>query len=245
MEDFYEIMRYLPTSYKSEQDEEYIAYLRDSFEQNYQSGKYQFALLASHMLYMSFVYFSVWQIKNSQPADFANALVGFKTDEEKKLLEASGPFAFAKIGETRFFRFLKLAGCENGAVDQYAELVQKRNKMAHPNGVIHCTDRKTADERLGEVLAQMDAIQQCMTAIIHKCMADFLVNTACEDASKIDLYLSTEDQIREALIHANYFSEKDIQACLNFDIHQFHDHANYADIAGLFSEFKALYEEEA
>lgn len=182
MEDFYQIMRYLPASYKSTQDGDYIAYLGDSFEQNYQNEKYQFALLACHMLYMSFVYFSVWQIKNSRPDDFAKSLIGFSKDDEKELLGASNPFTFWKISEARIFRFLKLVGCENDSIGKFAKLVDKRNDIAHPNGIIHCTDQKTADIRLSEILSQMDTIQQCMTPVLHACLSQFLKDST--DAEK-------------------------------------------------------------
>lgn len=146
MEEFYQLMEYLPAAFKNEKDGEYIAYLRDSFEQNYQNGKYQFAVLACHMLYMSFVYFSVWQIKNSNPNDFAKSLIGFSKDDEKSLLSASNPFTFAKISEARIFRFLKLIGCENDAVGNFSGLVQQRNDIAHSNGHIYYTDSSSAEE---------------------------------------------------------------------------------------------------
>ncbi len=220
MEDFYELMRYLPASYKSEKDGEYISYLRETFEQNYQSDKYQFALLACHMLYMSFVYFSIWQIKNTNPDDFAKSLIGFSKDDEKKLLEASSPFAFSVISETRIFRFLKLVGCENEAIGKFSSLVQQRNDIAHPNGNIYYNDNASADARLSEILTQIDAIQQCMTPLIHKCIECFLSNTI-NDIGPI--YIDTEDQIREVLIHSNYFSEKDIEACLSYNINAIED----------------------
>lgn len=241
MEDFYQIMRYLPASYKSTQDGDYIAYLRDSFEQNYQNGKYQFALLACHMLYMSFVYFSVWQIKNSRPDDFAKSLIGFSKDDEKELLGASNPFTFWKISEARIFRFLKLAGCENEAIGKFAKLVDKRNDIAHPNGIIHCTDQNTADLRLSEILSQMDAIQQCMTPVLHACLSQFLKDSA--DAEKRE-YQDPTDQIREVLIHANYFSDMDVKACLGFDIQSLKDHSKFTNVEELFSSFQKTYNED-
>ena len=58
-------------------EQEYIEFLWDAFETNYANGKYQFAFLAYHMLTMSFVYFNIWQIKQTQPEDFEKGLIGF------------------------------------------------------------------------------------------------------------------------------------------------------------------------
>ena len=62
-EDASPILDYLPYSYKSPQEEEYIIFLRETFLANYEKQKYQFAFIAYHMLFMSFVYFSIWKIK--------------------------------------------------------------------------------------------------------------------------------------------------------------------------------------
>jgi len=63
MEEAAELSNYLPLSFKTPKEQEYIEFLRDAFETNSAHGKYQFAFLAYHMLTMSFVYFNIWQIK--------------------------------------------------------------------------------------------------------------------------------------------------------------------------------------
>ena len=56
MEEAAKLANYLPLSFKTRSEQEYIEFLWDAFESNYTHGKYQFALLAYHMLAMSFVY---------------------------------------------------------------------------------------------------------------------------------------------------------------------------------------------
>ena len=89
MEEAAELANYLPLSFKTPKEQEYIEFLWDAFETNYTHGKYQFAFLAYHMLTMSFVYFNIWQIKQTEPKDFAMRLIGFGKDIEKSLLEGS------------------------------------------------------------------------------------------------------------------------------------------------------------
>ena len=57
---------------------------------------------------MSFVYFSVWKIKTFNEDDFKKALIGFNKDREKDIISAKSPFAFSKVNESSFLRFLKL-----------------------------------------------------------------------------------------------------------------------------------------
>ena len=50
MDDAFELTDFLPVSYKSRSEEEYIAFLWSAFESNYLSGKYEFSSLAFHLL---------------------------------------------------------------------------------------------------------------------------------------------------------------------------------------------------
>jgi hypothetical protein len=50
MEEAAELGNYLPLSFKTPKEQEYVAFLWDAFETNTTHGKYQFAFLAYHML---------------------------------------------------------------------------------------------------------------------------------------------------------------------------------------------------
>lgn len=52
MEEAAELGNYLPLSFRTPSERDYIAFLWDAFESNYTNGKYQFAFLAYHMLTM-------------------------------------------------------------------------------------------------------------------------------------------------------------------------------------------------
>ena len=106
MEEAAELSNYLPLSFKTHSEQDYIAFLWDAFETNYTHGKYQFAFLAYHMLTMSFVYFNIWQIKQAWPEAFQMAMVGFNKDMEKELIEATSPFTFWRVNESSVLRFL-------------------------------------------------------------------------------------------------------------------------------------------
>lgn len=78
MEETTELTNYLPLSFKTPKEQEYIEFLWDAFETNHTHGKYQFAFLAYYMFTMSFVYFNIWQIKQTTPKDFAMGSWGCK-----------------------------------------------------------------------------------------------------------------------------------------------------------------------
>lgn len=241
MEEAAELSNYLPLSYKSPKEQEYIAFLWDAFETNYIHGKFQFAFLAYHMLTMSFVYFNIWQIKQTRPDDFENAMIGFNKDLEKELLAATSPFTFWRINESSVMRFFKLIGCDNSKIGSYAALVKERNDTAHTNGNIFFSTQTALDNKITEVLRIVAEIQNHSAAIIECCFREFLLHNHDSETRE---YADAADQIREVLIHANYLSQKDVEICLKFDINTFANEAEFPNIKALFDDFVTLYSVE-
>lgn len=234
------IFDYLPLSFKSEEQQKYIDFLWDAFESNYKNEKYQFAFLAYHMLYMSFIYFNLWQIKINRADDFQNALIGF-AKEEQDILGMSSPFTFSVIREKSIFRFLKLLGCDNQKIGSFSKIVDDRNDIAHSNGNIFYNDRKSVDDKIEETLGFVEEIQQCSKPIVLECFKEFL-----SDSWEVETreYTDDTDQIREALIHKNYFSRKDIEYCLQFDISSLSVEPHYTEKKALFDTFLSIYKEQ-
>ena len=156
MDEALELGSYLPVSYKTRSEEEYVSFLWEAFQSNYEGEKYEFASLAFHLLYMSFVSFSIWQIKLVREQDFRNALVGFELASESKLLDADTPFKFYdRMKESQIFRFLKLIGCTNDHVGEFAKFVKRRNKIAHPSGTVFFNDRISIDKEISEMMREV------------------------------------------------------------------------------------------
>jgi hypothetical protein len=215
MEEAAELANYLPLSFKTPKEQEYIEFLWDAFETNYTHGKYQFAFLAYHMLAMSFIYFNIWQIKQTEPKDFAMGLIGFGRDIEKSLLEATSPFVFSTVNERSILRFLKLIACDNAKIGTYIKLVDDRNDTAHSNGNIFFSTPAALDAKITEILRVVNEIQTHSKPIIEHCYREFLIKNHDPDERE---YPDAADQIREVLIHGNYISQKDIEVCLGLDL---------------------------
>ena len=211
-----EIHDYLPLAYPSAGEGEYIRFVWEAFESNYVAGKYQFAILAFHMLYMSYVYFSVWQIKQAKPEAFTHAVL-FQ-QKEKELLTASSPFTFSEVNERSIFKFLRLAGCENQHIGKFQKLVDQRNEIAHPNGNIFFSDQATANQRIEEVMQQIRGIQNHMPSVLHACLLQFLRDSANPDEREI---ADSEVHVEMNFLHKHYLSRKDIEACLACDLSEF------------------------
>lgn len=241
MEEAAELGNYLPLSFKTRSEQEYIAFLWDAFETNYTHGKYQFAFLAYHMLTMSFVYFNIWQIRQNRPDDFKMAMVGFNKEMEKELLEATSPFAFWRVNESSVMRFLKLIGCDNTQVGTYAALVKARNDTAHPNGNIFFSTQAALDAKITEILRVVDEIQTHSKPVIEQAYREFLLQSHDPEERE---YPDAADQIREVLIHDHYLSQKDIEICLGLDFASLAGHPQHGNMRELHEALKAAYGSE-
>ena len=215
MEEATELGNYLPLSFKSPNEQEYIEFLWATFATNYTAGQYQFAFLAYHMLSMSFVYFNIWKIKQTKPEDFAMGLIGFNKNDEKRLLEATSPFAFSAVSERAILRLLKLIACDNSKIGTYTKLVDDRNNAAHANGNIFFRTRAALDTKIVESLRVVGEIQAHSRPVIERRYRGFLIEHWDPDERA---YPDPVDEIREVLIHENYLSQKDVEICLDFDI---------------------------
>lgn len=240
MDSALEINDYLPLAYASTAEREYIDFVWSAFETNYVAGKYQFAMLAFHMLYMSYVYFSVWQIKQAQPDDFAKSIIFMKKEEETGLLKASSPFSFSDINERTIFKFLRLAGCQNQHIGKFQKLVDQRNEIAHPNGNIFFNDQATMNIRIEEVMQQIRGIQAHMPSVLHSCLLQFLRDSANPDEREI---ADSEVHVEMNFLHKHYLSRKDIEVCITCELNEFDDSPFKDEVLALMKALRNKVEE--
>ena len=232
---------YLPLSYRTTKERDYVRFLWEAFYTNFEHGKYQFAFLAYHMLVMSFVYFNVWQIRQIKPDEFATALIGFGKDMEKSLLEATSPFTFHVVNESAVMRFLKLIQCDNGKIGAYTKLVKDRNETAHSNGNIFYNTQEELTLKVREVIRAVTEIQNHSEGIILEGYRRFLDESADPELRE---HFEVKDQVREVLIHASYMSLKDLSFCALFDLAELADHPFFPEIVALHAEVSGMVDSE-
>ena len=215
MEDALELADYLPMSLKNEEETNYIASLWRAFTNSYENEDYQFALLPYHMLFMSFVYFTLWKIRSYNSDDVHNVSIGFGKDNETTIRDMESPFKFSVINERSIFRFLKLIRCEDHNIGQYAKLVDIRNDATHANGQIYSKSVDTLNKHIRDILRSVKQIQSHNREYVERVYYQFLQDAVYLDERE---FLDDEDQIREVLVHGNYLSQADIKMCMSFNI---------------------------
>lgn len=235
---------YLPLSYRTPKERDYIRFLWEAFDTNVVHGKYQFAFLAYHMLVMCFVYFNIWQIRLIRPRDFDLALVGFANDMERDLRAASSPFVFSAVNERTVLRFLKLIQCDHGMIGAYGKLVDERNLTAHANGNIFFSTEEELIRKVRDVLRTVDEIQRHSAPAIGEGYKAFLIASQDPETRQ---HTDDAEQIEEVLVKELYMSASDIAFCRDHDIAELAGEPGFAAIQSLHQKLADRYppEEEA
>ncbi len=238
MEEAYEILDYLPVKFKNHDEQEYIEFLWGSFEDNYENEKYQFSFIAYHMLFMSFVYFNVWQIKSVRKDDFEMLRLGFYKD----FGDITSPFMFSGEGEIKIFTLLKYLCAShtdvNALIGRYKNLVKERNNVAHASGNLPFRTVTYLETRVNDMVRYASEIQSFSKPIIEECFENFLIESQDEEERQ---YIDILEQINEVLIHEHYLSKKDIEFCLAYNITQLSGEPYYAEIERIFEHLKEEY----
>lgn len=248
-----DILVYLPNSCKTIDEENYIKFLWDSYESNYDAGKFQFAFIAFHLMFMSYSYFQIWKIHNTHSEDFKKSLLGFekldtiicdleeknvKNKIENKPLEYLYPFSFSEINERTIMIFFKLIGCDKAKIGKYKKLVDERNEIAHANGKMIFVSPVDINNKINDVLKLVEEIHNHSKNVLDEFIKKFLLSSSIPEERE---YFDDNDQIREILIHGNYLSQKDIQHLLTFDITQLSAEPNFAEMETLFATLISSY----
>lgn len=243
MDEALELNEYLPYSMAAANEQSYLQFLWSAFESNYQQGRYEFASLAFHLLYMSFVSFSIWQIRLARPDAFHMAMVGFRAEDEGKITECDSPFKFyEKLKESQIFRFLKLIGCSNEQVGEFAKFVKRRNKIAHPTGTVFFNDRQAIDEEVGDMMREVRNIETHMQPVVIEQYKRFLADSAEAEVLQYGTY---REELTANFIHKSYMSTADLRHCASFNITYFADNPAQEVIAGLHGEIVAIIDSDA
>jgi hypothetical protein len=236
MEEAPRIFSYLPLHYKSAEETEYVQYLWKAFESNYQNEQYQFAFMGYHMLFMCFVYFTIWKLKSIHPEDFEKISYGF----EKCLGTATSPFGFSEEQESRILQIFRFWGLTD-RIGEYKKLVKDRNNIAHSNGNIFYKEQYSVDARISDVLRFLEEIHQKTKDSIEQAYKDFLIeNYSVEDSP----YSSVEEMLSEEFMRRYYISEADMRICYHSNLASLSGNENYEPIINLHSEISRLSQDE-
>jgi hypothetical protein len=116
--------------------------------------------------------------------------------------------------------------------------VKRRNRIAHPSGTVFFNDQQSIDIEIGEMIREVENIQQHMEPIILEVYGQFLADSADLEERE---YSEPDQQIEAGLLHESYISQKDIEVCLTYDLAQYRERSNFTIIEALHQSLRRKY----
>lgn len=181
---------YLPIDFNDEENNEYRQYLIDTFLDNCKNEKYQFALMAYHMMFMSFLYKEFWELKQ-----FSYSKVERLCLANGKFNDISNIFDASIIAEqTVIDQYLSIFSWHINKKNKVKGFVDTRDACAHASGFIQY-QKEGAERYFIDVLEYADKISDANKRNITEIFIDRLKKYFTSDIFKDTLtgeYISNE-----------------------------------------------------
>lgn len=211
-----ELMSYFPLSKVDEKAgtiDQYLFDLRKTVIDNYDNGNYQVSYFYAHLIFMSYVYYSVdlaYKYLPDKLIDQYDLINSYNAKDKPNIATNTDVYLFSKIPEKEIFKVFYAIGMDVQYIQQLSSYVSSRGKYAHATGEgnINVT---TFETYIDTIKKNMDTVHQLFHKYIKEHYITFLLtnckSTYKEAISKIADYISDEN-----------FSTKDIEYLSNLGI---------------------------
>jgi hypothetical protein len=196
---------YLSLRYESEEEHKYIVGLTGQFRGAQENGSYHLALFAYHLIFMIFIYQTIYKAKLWKPELFSAAFTTKPAEERKRYLEATSIYAFVEMNERSVFELLNLfSECEATVSKCKKQIADYRNNnLGHANLYI------VSEVEFEKKIEEYDQIASAIHQLTHNGLASIFeeyFNTVDTESSQ------TKDDIEINLIVPNRLSDKDLES---------------------------------
>lgn len=215
-----DILNYLPISPTNDEDIiSYIQNVSNLVSVNYKYGQYQFAYFGIHLLYMTYIYCTIWKISKINPSRYSDAVVFARTynnrDDEIDIENICSIFEYSLIPEKDISKVFKIIDLDKSQISSISGLVSLRNEMAHASGKFEILTEDSFRDRTHSVMSSMKCIHLKMNGQIRKWFEGVLIGY-CRD--EFSLYSEVKDIINEQLIENFKLSMNELLVCNNMSM---------------------------
>jgi hypothetical protein len=218
MDDVYEIAEYLPIDDVEISD--YVKPLFDSASVTFEREQYQFSYFAVHLIFMTYIYSTVWKIGQFHKANYENSLLFARPykGSNANFKEVKSIFEYSLLPEKDIFEFFSLIGLDNTYIQSTKKLVDYRNEMAHATGKIQIASSEKYDDAINEILNVVAKINECLSLTIREWYKEELLYYAKHDLTV--QYSSPIDYIDSVFVSGLSFSQRELLVCKDFGLNK-------------------------
>jgi len=208
-----DILGYLPINAVDKEDiSTYIQNITNLVSINYKYEQYQFAYFGLHLLYMTYIYCTVWKISKTIETRYADVVVFAKPYNNKTLdfCDIESIFQYSLVPEKELPKIFKLIDLDKAQIGNIIGLVDIRNDMAHASGKFEILTEENFDIKANAVHISIKNIHSCMYKQIRIWFHDILLKYY---NGEFDGYVEIKDIISEQMIQSFYLSVNEILVC--------------------------------
>lgn len=215
-----DIINYLPIDPIDGEDVlTYIENITNLITVNYKYGQYQFAYFGVHLLYMTYIYCTVWKISRILPERYSDAVVFARTysnrEKDMDIDNISTIFQYSLIPEKDISKIFKIIDLDKSQISNVGILVDVRNEMAHASGKFEILTEDNFNVKANTILNSIRNIHNRMDKQIRKWFKQILSNYCMGEFSEYD---NIKDVITEQMVQNFKLSMNEILICNEMSI---------------------------
>ncbi len=239
-----EILEYMPISPTDEEDVvAYIQNISNVIAINYKYEQYQFAYMGVHLLYMTYIYCSIWKISRINPERYSDAIIFARPysgrERDIDLDNIGSIFNFSLMPEKEFAKVFKIIGLNKSQITNVGGLVDIRNDMAHASGKFEILTEESFSNGVNSIVNSIRNIHNRMNEQIRLFFTRLLLDY-CKN--KLSEYDKVEDIINEQMIQTFKLSINEMLICKEMSITSLIERfPQYKDILKEFKNAVLLY----
>ena len=148
---------------------EYYNKLSNTININYYNNEYQFSYIGFHLLLMTYIYFTVWQISkmSNKMYELTTLFARPFNGSEINFDEVKSIFDFKDLPEKEVINFLYLIGFDKSYLTILKKQIEIRNAMAHASGSYNILEEEPFKIEVDNIIS---IIEKC-----HKNICDNLL----------------------------------------------------------------------
>lgn len=215
-----EILEYMPISPTDEEDViAYIQNISNVIAINYKYEQYQFSYMGVHLLYMTYIYCSIWKISRVNPERYSDAIIFARPysgrERDIDLDNIGSIFSFSLMPEKEFAKVFKIIGLDKSQITNVGGLVDIRNDMAHACGKFEILTEESFSNGVNSIVNSIKNIHSSMNEQIRIWFKRVLTDY-CND--KFSDYDKVGDLINEHMVQTFKLSINELLICKEMSI---------------------------
>jgi hypothetical protein len=201
---------------------DYNEKLQKTIVVNLHGEQYQFAYLATHLLFMTYMYSVVWRTSRLNYPRYIDSLTFLKGygKDGVNFSTVNSVFDYHQIHEGDTFEFLKIVDVDNGFIQNAKELIKTRNDMAHANGNFKVGTQEDYADELKNIIGIVEEINEKFTPHIKSWYEKQLLDFMNRSEDKIDDFVDN-------LISIENLSIKELEMCSKYGLSKIKNRRNY------------------